>query len=42
MQKDIRLKVAENEKLDQDIEKSNTETRTLHDQFKQNKDIIER
>ena len=42
MQKDISIKTQENAKLERDIDSLNSETKSLHEQFKQNKEITER
>lgn len=42
IQKDIRTKTTDNEKLEEEIQKGSELTKSLHDQFKQNKDIAER
>lgn len=41
IQKDIRTKTTDNEKLEEEIQKGSELTKSLHDQFKQNKDIAE-
>ncbi|XP_057290054.1 staphylocoagulase-like [Hydractinia symbiolongicarpus] len=41
IQKDIRTKTTDNEKLEEEIQKGSELTKSLHEQFKQNKDIAE-
>ena len=42
MQKDISTKLKENSTLEKEIDRYNSETKTLQEQFKQNKEISER